>query len=139
MTQAGTGSSTAIVEPVPCSRRMRRLLSRHAKRTKALDRAEDAYHDVVLVESLRYGGKMKVASGKRIERAFAELVDAVIDLQTTRAEASVLAQQEGVTLQTVEAADAEFRAAGSSYAGYLAARTFDEVIEAANGRHLNDQ
>ena len=118
------------------SRALRRLLRTHALRVRAVATAESAYHDVVLTESLRHGGKMKRASSRRVDVAFEALVDAVIDLQTSQAEVLLAACDSGIPAEAIAAGDEAFRSADRTYAGFLAARTYGQVREAAAHRSL---
>ena len=121
------GSVIEVGHSPRLSRPLRRLLRTYAASVQSVARAESTYHDVVLTESLRHAGKMKRASLKRVDAAFEALVDAVIDLQTSQAEVLLVARDEGVPPEAIAAADEVFRAADSTYAGFLAARTYDQV------------
>lgn len=113
------------------SRPLRRLLRRYAARIETVRDAESTYHDVVLTESLRRDGKMRRASTKRIDAAFGVLIDAVIDLQSSQVEVLSLAEDEGLPPEAVGALDQAFDSADREYAGYLAARTYEQVRVAA--------
>ena len=65
---------------------LRRRLRSHAARVEAVRAAESTYHDALLTESLRHGGKMKRGSAKRIDAAFGTLIDAVVALQASQIE-----------------------------------------------------
>ena len=113
------------------SRPLRRLLRRYAARIETVRQAESTYHDVVLTESLRHNGKMKRSSAKRIDDAFGALIDAVVDLQGSQVEVLSLAENEGLPPDSVGALDIAFDAADGEFAGYLAARTYEQVRSAA--------
>jgi hypothetical protein len=113
------------------SRPLRRLLRRYAARTETVREAEAAYHDVVLTESLRHNGKMKRASARRLDDAFGALIDAVVDLQGGQVEVLSLAADEGLPADALGAIDPAFDSADHEYAGYLAARTYEQVRVAA--------
>jgi hypothetical protein len=116
------------------SRPLRRLLRRYAARVETVRDAESTYRDVVLTESLRHNGKMRRASTRRIDAAFGTLVDAVIDLQSSQVEALSSAADEGLPPEAVGALDQAFDSADREYAGYLAARTYEQVrVAATNG------
>ncbi len=121
------------------SRPLARLLRRYATKVEALRNAESNYHDVMLTESLRHRGQMKRASSKRIDAAFDALVDAVVDLQGGQVEILLLAEGEGMLPETVGALNEAFESANRECAGYLAARTYDQVREAARRRPLIDR
>ena len=57
------------MRPQEPSRSLRRRLRSHAARVEAVRAAESAYHDALLTESLRHGGKMKRGSAKRVDAA----------------------------------------------------------------------
>ena len=132
----GTVGSQGTLE---LSRSLARLLRRHGARVEALRKAESNYHDVVLIESLRHKGKMKRASEKRIAAAFDGLVDAVVALQGSRVAVVSLAEDEGIPLEAAGACDETFESADRECAGYLAARSYDQVREAAERDPLPDR
>ena len=113
--------------PRPLLRRLRR----YATKIDAVRQAESDYHDVTLTESLRHGGMMKRASTKRVGAAFDRLVDAVIDMQGGQVEVLLLAEDEDISPEAIGVLDDEFASAERQCAGYLAARTYDQVREAA--------
>ncbi|MGD0998472.1 MAG: hypothetical protein ABR941_09185 [Thermoleophilia bacterium] len=121
------------------SRRLSRLLHTHATKVEAVRNAELAYHGVVLTESLRHGGKVRRASSRRITEAFAALTDAVVDLQGSHAAVLSLAEDEGIPSEAVGSLDEGFESANREYAGYLAARTYDQVHEVARRGPLRDR
>ena len=120
------------------SRQLLRLLRSYAVKVEAVQNAESNYHDVVLIESLRHEGKTKRASGKRIDAAFDALVDAVVDLQGAQVAVLSQAEDEGIPMEAVAAFDERFESADREFAGYLAARTYDQVCEATRRGALRD-
>ena len=129
MTLAPSDHDVGPIGPPELSRPVRRLMRRYAARLEAVGKAESGYRDTVLLESLRHGGTMKRSSYKRVEASFEALVDAVIDLQTTRAEVVSLAAREGLSPEAVGSLDRTLGLADGEYAGYLSARTYDQVRE----------
>jgi hypothetical protein len=107
------------------------LLRRYATKVEAVRQAESNYHDVTLTESLRHGGMMKRASSRRIDAAFDKLVDAVVDMQGGQAKVLLRAEDEGLSPEAIGVLDEAFASAERQYAGYLAARTYHQVREAA--------
>ncbi len=134
--QAISSADSASLE---LSRSLARLLRRHAAKVEVLRTTESHYHDVVLIESLRHRGKLKRASEKRIGAAFDALVDAVVDLQSSQVAVLSRAEDEGMPLEAVGAWDETFVSADRECAGYLAARTYDQVREAADRDPLRDR
>jgi hypothetical protein len=120
-----------LADPHELSRSLRRVLRHYAVKVEAVGHAESNYRDVVLMESLRHEGNRKHGSSKRISVALDALVDAVVDLQSAQVEVLALAADQGVALQTAGAPGEPFASADRDFAGYLAARTFDQVREAA--------
>ncbi len=118
------------------SRPLLRLLRRHAARIEAVHDAELDYHGVILTQLLRHKGKAKRASDKRMNEAFGKLTEAVVELQASQAAVLSLAAADGMTPETVCALDATFESATREYAGYLAARTYDQVYEVARADPL---
>ncbi len=133
MTVERSHHAAGLVSSYGFSRPLRRLLRSYASRIVTVRAAEAAYQDVVVVESLRHGGKVKRASAKRIDAAFEALVDAVVDLQRSRAELFLRAEDEGILLECVGDLDMTFESADRECAGYLAARTFQQVRAEAAG------
>lgn len=113
------------------SRPLVRLLRSYAARVEALRSAESDYHGGVLTESLRHKGKLKRASGRRINAAFSALAEAVVELQASQAAVLALAEDESIPPETVSALNDTFAFANREYADYLAARTYDQVQEVA--------
>jgi len=126
---AGDGSHSIAVATSSreLSRPLRRLLRRYAARVETVREAESTYHDVVLTESLRHNGKLKRASARRIDDAFGALIDAVVDLQGSRVEVLSSAENEGLPPDALGALDEAFESADREYAGYLSARTYEQV------------
>jgi hypothetical protein len=124
----GTVGSQDMIEP---SRPLLRLLRSYTAKVEAVHHAESTYHDVMLTESLRHNGKTKRAFSKRINAAFDALVDAVVDLQGAQVAVLSRAADEGMAPETVCALDETFQSANREYADYLAARTYEQVREAA--------
>lgn len=122
-TDARVGS---LGSPEP-SRALLRLLRTFVTRVEAVRKAELDYHGAVLTESLR--SKSKRASGRRVNEAFGCLAEAVVDLQGSQLAVLALAENEGIPAEGVSALDETFESAGREYAGYLAARTYDQVRE----------
>lgn len=118
----------ASLEP---SRQLRRQLRRYSAKVDMVRNAESAYHDVILVESLRPKSKLKRSSGKRIDAAFDALVDAVVELQGAELVVLSRAEEEGIPLEAICALDETFESAERECAGYLTARTYDQVHKAA--------
>ena len=114
-----TVGSVSLASSLELPRPLLRLLRRYATKVGAVRGAESDYRDVVLVESLRHGGKTKRASSKRIDAAFDALVDAIVDLQGARIELLMLAEDEGLSLRAVGALDEVFASAERRYASYL--------------------
>ncbi len=113
------------------SRPLRHLLRHYAARIEMVRKAESTYQDVVLTESSRHDGKLKRASARRIDDAFGALIDAVVDLQGSQVEVLSLAEDEGLPPAGVGALDEAFDTADREYAGYLTARTYEQVRMAA--------
>jgi len=120
----------AAASPEP-SRPLLRLLRRYATKVEVVRTAELDYRGVVLTESLRHETKLRRASAKRIDAALGTLAEAVVDLQDAQAAVLSLAKVEGLALGAVCALDTTFASANREYAGYLAARTYDQVHEVA--------
>lgn len=113
------------------ARPQRRALRRYLAKVEALRRAESDYRDIVLIEGLRRESGSKPGSGKRVGAALDALVDAVVDLQGAHLEAAALAADQDVLLDGAGALGEALLAVHRDCAGYLAARTFDQVREAA--------
>jgi hypothetical protein len=109
------------------ARPLRRALRRYAIKVEALRQAESDYRDVSLTESLR----QKRGSGKRVSAALDALVDAVVDLQGAHLDVLGLAVDQDSFLDAAGALAEVFLSAGRDHSGYLAARTYDQVREAA--------
>lgn len=127
MTTAHTDRSRAP----DLARPQRRALRRYLARVEALRQAESDYRDVTLLEELRRERTSKPGSGKRVSAALDALVDAVVDLQSAHLDVLALAADEDALLDDGGTLAEALRAAHREYAGYLTARTFDEVREAA--------
>jgi hypothetical protein len=119
--QAGERSTPDLARP------LRRALRRHAIRVEALRQAESDYRDVSLVEALR----QKRGSGKRVSSALDALVDAVVDLQGAQVDVLAIAADRDTLLDLAGTLGKAFLSADREHAGYLAARTYDQVREAA--------
>ena len=127
MAADGSHSIAVATSSRELSRPLRRLLRRYAARVETVREAESAYHDVVLTESLRHNGKLKRASARRIDDAFGALIDAVVNLQGSRVEVLSSAENEGLPPEALGALDEAFESADREYAGYLSARTYEQV------------
>ena len=131
MSEERSGDGAVSLSRQVSSRPLLRRLRSHAARVEGVRAAESAYHDVMLTESLRHKGKMKRASSKRIDDAFGALIDAVVALQASQIEVLSLAEDEGMAPDAAGALGEAFESADRQYAGYLAARTYEQVREAA--------
>lgn len=109
------------------SRALACALRRYTGAAEAMRLAEADYRHVVASESPSTPGKAKGKSRKRIDEAFDALVDAVVELQRSRHNVTVIAEGEGLTLASLGAAAPACEAAEREYAGYLAARTYSQV------------
>jgi hypothetical protein len=74
---------------------------------------------------------MKRGSAKRIDAAFGTLIDAVVALQASQIEVLALTEDEGMPADAAGSLGAAFESADREYAGYLAARTYEQVRSAA--------
>ena len=127
--QTDTGAGSAGV-PEP-SRRLLRLPRIHATRVAVVQDAEFDYHGAVLIGTLREDGNGQQASSRRIEKAFGALTKAVATLQSSQVAVRSRAETERISLEAVCAIDRAFEFALREYAGYLAARSHDQVWEVA--------
>lgn len=119
------------MRPQEPSRSLRRRLRSHAARVEAVHTAEAAYQYLLSTEPPRQKGKIKRGSAKRIDAAFGALIDAVVALQASQIEVLSLTEDEGMAPQAAGPLGEAFESADREYAGYLAARTYEQVREAA--------
>jgi len=96
--------------------------------------AESHYLEVVTGSPSRRGGKAQRGHDAEIAKALDRLAEAVIDLQEGHWAVRMLADDEGISEATLRELDGPFDAAHREYAGYLAARTYQQVRVAAGDR-----
>ncbi|HUK77786.1 MAG TPA: hypothetical protein VL117_09345 [Thermoleophilia bacterium] len=101
--------------------------------------AEAHYLKVVAGSPSRRDAKAKRAYETEIAKALDRLAEAVVDLQESRQAVRSLADDEGISEAALRALDASFDAAHREYAGYLAARTYQQVRAAASDRALRER
>lgn len=122
----------AAQSPSPdLARPQRRALRRYLVKVEALRQAESDYRDIALTEGLRREHGAKPGSGKRVSAALDALVDAVVDLQGAHLDALAVAADQDVLLDGAGPLSEALLAVHRDCAGYLAARTYDQVREAA--------
>jgi len=108
-------------------RPLRCALRRFAMSAEALRQAESDYRDVVVTEARR----QKRGSSKRVSAALDALVDAVVDLQGAHLDVLAMAADRDTFLDAAGALGEAFPLFEHDHAGYLAARTYDQVHQAA--------
>lgn len=133
------GRSVGFAGSPKPSQRLVRLLHIHAAKVEAVRRAELNYHGVVLTECLRHEGKVTRAADRRINEAFTDVTEAVVDLQGSHAAVLSLAEDQGIAPDAADALDDAFASANREQAEYLTARTYDQVCEVARKGLLPDR
>jgi hypothetical protein len=93
--------------------------------------AESHYLEVVAGSPSRRDTKAKRAHETEIAMALDRLAEAVVDLQEGRQAVRSLARDEGISEAVLRGLAASFDATHREYAGYLAARTYQQVRAAA--------
>ena len=109
-------------------------LRRHVALLQALRDAERDYHVVTRTETPVAGGRTGRASQRRIDEALERLADCVVALQDVMADHQPSAEPLRSGEQEAPVMPAALWLAGQKYAGYLAARTYDEVRAEARRR-----
>ena len=109
------------------------LLRKHAAKAAQVRTAESRYHSVTRTASAPAKRGARRAADDGVSEAFGALTDAVVDLQGSQLAVEVLAREEGLSLEAVRALNEGFALASREYAGYLAARTYEQVREASDG------
>jgi hypothetical protein len=107
------------------------LLRRHAAKAEQVQTAESRYRSVKRTASSPATRRGRRAADDGVSEAFGALTDAVVDLQGSQLAIEVLAKEEGLSLEAVCASNESFAIASREYAGYLAARTYEQVRQAS--------
>jgi hypothetical protein len=108
------------------------LLRRHAAGVAKVRTAESRYRCVMRTASAPATRRARRAADDGVNEAFDALADAVVDLQGSHLAVEALAGEEGLSLEALRTLDGRFALAGREYAGYLAARTYEQVREASD-------
>ena len=107
------------------------LLRVHAAKAAKVRTAESRYQSVGRPAPAKRGARR--AAEDEVSEAFGALTDAVVDLQGSQLAVEALAKKEGLSLEAVRALNEGFALVSREYAGYLAARTYEQVREASDG------
>jgi hypothetical protein len=110
------------------------LLDGHEATVERVRAAESHYLEVTAASSLRHDARDQRARETGIARAVEHLAEAVVDLQDRHATVRSLASDEGISAARLRQLDESFGAADREFGGYLAARTYQQVRAAADGR-----
>jgi hypothetical protein len=114
-----------------------RLLDDYLARAEAVVAAESRYRAIALIESEPHPGHPKDkaparrAAAKTLNAAFDALAEAAAELKASRAALLAQAESDGLAGASLLTADAAFVAAEGRIAGYVAARTYDQLREVA--------
>ena len=127
-TDRGAGLETSLGP----SHQLLLLLRKHAAKVAQVRTAESRYRSVRRSASAPETRRATRATEDRVSEAFGALADAVVGLHGSQLAVEVLAKEEGLSLEAVCALDEGFALASREHAGYLAARTYEQVREASN-------
>jgi hypothetical protein len=127
-TDCGVGPATSHGP----SQQLLLLLRRHAAKAAKVRTAESRYRSVRRTAPAPPTRRARRAADDGVSEAFGALADAVVDLQGSQLAVEALAQEEGLSLEVVCALDEGFALASREHAGYLAARTYEQMREASN-------
>ena len=109
------------------------LLRVHAAKAAKVRTAESHYQSVGRPAPAPAKRGARRAAEDEVSEAFGALTDAVVDLQGSQLAVEALAKKEGLSLEAVRELNEGFALVSREYAGYLAARTYEQVREASDG------
>ncbi len=133
MVEEPTDRGGGVGPPTSCvpSRHLLLLLRRYAAKAAQVRTTESRYRGVTRTASAPAKRRARRAADDDVSEAFGALADAVVDLQRSQLAVEVLAKEEGLSLEAVRALNEVFALASRDCAGYLAARTYEQVREAS--------
>jgi hypothetical protein len=114
--------------------RLKAALDAFKQCADALMLAEAQYRFAPLLEFQRYGGKVERKSLKRIDESFNVLADSVVRFRGAFESVCALVVAQGLSWEAVYALSDSFLSAETEYAGYIAARTYEDVMAIADSR-----
>ncbi len=132
------GGAGAADRPGP-SRPLLDRLDGHAVTVDRVRAAESRYLEAAAGSSLRRNARAKRAHETEIAKAMERLAEAVVDLQESHVTIQSLADHEGISAAALRELDESFDATHREYAGYLVARTYQQVRAAADDRALRER
>lgn len=131
------GGAGATDRPGP-SRPLLDSLDGHAVTVERVRAAESHYLEATAGSSSRRNARAKRAHETEIAKAMDRLAEAVVDLQESHVTIQSLADDEGISAAALREFDESFDVAHREYAGYLAARIYQQVRAAADDRALRE-
>ncbi|MGO8994421.1 MAG: hypothetical protein ACLQVI_13970 [Polyangiaceae bacterium] len=114
-------------------------LDGHAVTVERVRAAESHYLEMTAGSSSRGNSRARRAYETEIAKAMDRLAEAVVDLQESHVTIQSLADDEGISAAALRELDESFAAAHREYAGYLGARTYQQVRAAADDRALRER
>ena len=126
----GGAGSTDRSDPVPL---IRLRLGAYAVTVERV-RVAEAHYLEMAAGSSRRDAKARRGHDAAIAQALDRLAEAVVDLQETHTSVRELADDARIPGATLAELDESFEATRREYAGYLAARTYQQVRVAADDR-----
>jgi len=120
--------------PPDPSRRLLRCLDAYAATVERVRAAESHYLQLTAGPPPRRNAKAKRAHETEIAKAVDLLAETVVDLQEGQVTVLSLADDEGISAAALRELDEPFGAVHREFAGYLAARTYQQVRAAADDR-----
>lgn len=112
----------------------RRLLAGYSERVEQVRVAEAGYRDATASAAASTTARSRRVAQITAAEAFERLADAVVGLQESWAAVRSQAQAEGLPSELMLTLEQALTTAGRQCAGYLAARTYEQVREVAGRR-----
>ena len=122
--------------PPRLSPALRRLLAGYGDTADRVRAAEAGYRDPAASTAVLPRAGTRRAAQTAMAEAFERLAEAVVDLQESYAAVRSQADAEGLPSAAMLTLDEALAIAGRGCAGYLTARTYEQVREAAGRRPL---